>query len=82
MKWKRENGIKEYNFYSSDLDYEILRKIFIEGLKTMTYPRHYGNEDLNMYYSMQLTTKQIECFLGSFYVEPGNSSGNIWKKWL
>ena len=55
MEIKSEYGIEEYTYHLSDLDYALPRKNNIEGLKRMKYGRHYIDEDLDMYYRMQLT---------------------------
>ena len=54
----------------SDLDYDLPRKNFYEGLRAMNYGRHYKDEDLDIYYRMQLTTKEFAYILGYIYVDP------------
>ena len=58
-----------YIYYLSDLDYELSRKNFIEGLKRMKYDCHYNDEYLDMYCRTQLTIDEVEHLLGYEYID-------------
>ena len=64
--------LREYTHYLSDLDYDLTRKIISEGLKARIYGRHNHDEDLAMYFKMQITSKEFQYLSFHFHIEPKN----------
>ena len=69
---KNQRGIWNWKIthYVSHLDSELSRTPKMEGLKASNYRRRWKNEDLDMYYRVQLTNRKIEYVLGYVYTEP------------
>ena len=63
-------GTDDYTEYLSDLEINLPRINFSEGLKALNCERQYNDENLDMYYRMQLTSKENESIFGFFFVDP------------
>ena len=59
MKKKGESAIDESNCYFSHRAYDVLGKEIKERLKAKNHGRHYNDEDVDMCYRIQLTSKEF-----------------------
>ena len=57
---KSQYRLREYTHYFSNLDHDLHKDEYFEGLKAVIYGQHHRVGGLDMFYGTQLTMKRKE----------------------